>query len=157
METNFDVVCYLNGQEIEETKKFSSLKFGKNLAERTCIVCIYDKNWSNFKPRFSQLLARHDWGTMATSCIESLLDHYAAICNFTREVFGKDYADLVNSERAPHAPAVPTVKSSETFSAKKTEEEASKETVNNTRESDLEFYKRLLHERQAARVAAMCH
>jgi hypothetical protein len=126
METNFGVVCYLNGQEIGKGDKFSSLKTGKSLVERTCVVGIYDKNCPNFKARLSQLLASPNLKEfLETSCIKSLSGHYAAICNFTREIFDKDYADLVNPKRAPFPP---TAKSNEIFPVKKIEEEAGKET-----------------------------
>ncbi|MDR0595475.1 MAG: hypothetical protein LBF94_02140 [Puniceicoccales bacterium] len=117
METNLDVVCYLNGQKIGEAEKFSSLKFGEDLAERTCVVCIYDKNHPNFIALLSQLLASLDLKIFLTiSYIKNFLNHCAV---------KNKYADLANPKIAPHPP---TAESSETFSAKKTK---TKETVSN--------------------------
>ncbi|MDR0679709.1 MAG: hypothetical protein LBF42_01580, partial [Puniceicoccales bacterium] len=94
---NLGVICYLNGQEIGESEKFSSFKIGQvPLAERTCVVCIFDRDCPLLKEQLSELLIGIDLDFfLMARFVDAISDSYQSICNLTKDIFQMEYVDLV--------------------------------------------------------------
>jgi hypothetical protein len=101
---NIGVICMVNGKKIGENAIFSDFPIveSTSLSERTCVVCLFNREFPRFEERFLSLFADIDVFLehfLRGALIDGLKNMYESACKsaeaFIKSVLGEEAIDTI--------------------------------------------------------------